>query len=89
MLKQLICPMLGRVASLPCSQQGRQHCLQSPYQKIGFLVAFQECRDLRIFQADLIALSTENSRGDLFEKVISWGETVPWSLVAGVPAPLA
>ena len=41
------------------------------------------------FQADLIALSTENSRGDLFEKVISWGETVPWSLVAGVPVPLA
>jgi cytosine/adenosine deaminase-related metal-dependent hydrolase len=41
------------------------------------------------FQADLIALPTENGPGDIFEKIIAWSETVPWMLVAGVPVPLA
>ena len=41
------------------------------------------------FQADLIALPLENRRGDIFEEIIAWSETVPWMLVAGVPAPLA
>ena len=41
------------------------------------------------FQADLIALPIEDGRGDIFEKIISWSETVPWMLVAGVPVPLA
>jgi cytosine/adenosine deaminase-related metal-dependent hydrolase len=41
------------------------------------------------FQADLVALPIEHGRGDIFEKIIAWSETVPWMLVAGVPAPLA
>jgi cytosine/adenosine deaminase-related metal-dependent hydrolase len=41
------------------------------------------------FQADLIALPIEHRRGDIFEKIIAWSGTVPWMLVAGVPAPLA
>jgi cytosine/adenosine deaminase-related metal-dependent hydrolase len=34
-------------------------------------------------QADLIALPIENGRGDIFEKVIAWSNSVPWMLVAG------
>ena len=41
------------------------------------------------FQADLIALPIEDGRGDIFEKIISWSETVPWMLVAGIPVSLA
>src|ERR1700730_1075921 len=55
MLKQLIRPLLGWIALLSRSQQGCQHRLQSPDQEIGFLVALQERRDLRIFHANLIA----------------------------------
>ena len=47
--------MLGWIASLPCSQQGCQHRLQSPDQEIGFLVALQQRGDLRILHADLVA----------------------------------
>lgn len=41
------------------------------------------------FQADLIALPRENSRGDLFEEVIAWNDPVPWMLVGGVSIPPA
>lgn len=41
------------------------------------------------FQADLIALPSENSRGDLFEEVIAWNDPVPWMLVGGVSIPPA
>ena len=41
------------------------------------------------FQADLIALPIEDGRGDTFEKIISWSDTVPWMLVAGIPVSLA
>jgi hypothetical protein len=54
-LKQLIRPMFWWIASFPCSQQRCQHRLQSPDQEIGFLVALQERRDLRIFHANLNA----------------------------------
>ena len=41
------------------------------------------------FQADLIALPIADQRGDIFEKIINWSETVSWMLVAGLPVPLA
>jgi len=41
------------------------------------------------FQADLIALPIEDGRGDIFEKIISWSEPVPWMLVRGIPVPPA
>jgi len=41
------------------------------------------------FQADLIALPIEDRRGDIFEKIISWSEPVPWMLVRGIPVPPA
>jgi aminodeoxyfutalosine deaminase len=41
------------------------------------------------FQADLIALPIADQRGDIFETIINWSETVSWMLVAGLPVPLA
>ncbi len=40
------------------------------------------------FQADLIALPLENSRGRLWDEIIDWDEPVPWMLVGGLPVPL-
>src|SRR5437879_1030625 len=72
--KQLIRPVVGWIGSLPCSQQGCQHRLQSPDQEVGFLVALQERRDLRIFHANLIAqknILTFESR-DILRHVGLW-----------------
>ena len=70
--RKLIGPMLRWIVSLPCSQQGGQHRLQSPDQEIGFLVALQERGDLRIFHADLVAqknILTFESRDILLEAI--------------------
>ena len=37
--------------------------------------------------ADLIALPIDNSRGDVFEKIIAWKEQVPWQMIAGITTP--